>query len=62
MNLRPVARVIGNSGLYFVATLGGTTFAGVPNMEVVLWVTLIGLITSTSRELSEYGKTRKQKN
>lgn len=61
MNLRPLARVIGNSGLYFVATLGGTTFAGVPNLEVVFWVTLIGLITSGSRELVEYGKSRKTK-
>ena len=61
MNLRPMARVIGNTGLYFVSTLGGTTIAGVPDIEVALWVALIGLVTSGSRELSEYGKSRKIK-
>ena len=56
-----MARVIGNTGLYFVSTLGGTTIAGVPDIEVALWVALIGLVTSGSRELSEYGKSRKIK-
>jgi hypothetical protein len=61
MDTRPAARVIGNSGLYFVATLGGTAAIGTPSPEIAAWTTLIGLIASTSRELAEYGKGRKQR-
>ena len=61
MDSRPAARIIGNAGLYFVAALGGTAAIGTPSPEIALWTTLIGLIASTSRELAEYGKTRKNK-
>lgn len=60
MDTRPIARIIGNSGLFFVASLGGTVAMGAPSVEVAAWTTLIGLIASTSRELSEFGKTRKK--
>lgn len=56
MNTRPIARIIGNSGLYFVATIGGTAAMGAPSLEVAAWTTLIGFIASASRELVEHGK------
>lgn len=59
MDTRPVARILGNSGLFFVASLGGTVAMGAPSIEVAIWTTLIGLIASTSRELAEFGKSRK---
>jgi hypothetical protein len=60
MDTRPAARIIGNSGLFFVASLGGTVAMGAPSVEVATWTTFIGLIASTSRELAEYGKSRKK--
>jgi hypothetical protein len=53
---RPIARILGNSGLCFVASLGGTVAMGAPSVEVALWTTAIGLIASASRELTEIGK------
>ena len=54
--LKAIARVIGNSGMFFVTPYLGSTIAGVPSLEIALYTTLIGLILSTSRELIEYGK------
>jgi hypothetical protein len=58
MDLRPLARVFGNAGLYFVTPYAGTTIAGVPSIEVAIYTALIGIILSGSRELIEYGKER----
>ena len=54
--LRAIARVTGNSGMFFVTPYLGSTIAGIPSLEIALYTTLIGLILSTSRELIEYGK------
>jgi|TARA_Y100001936_G_scaffold95299_1_gene93703 hypothetical protein len=54
--LKAIARVIGNSGMFFVTPYLGSTIAGLPSLEIALYTTLIGLILSTSRELIEYGK------
>jgi hypothetical protein len=57
--LKPIARVIGNSGMYFVAPyIGSGVATGIPNIETALFTTVIGLILSGSRELIEYGKNR----
>ena len=59
MDMKPIARVLGNAGLYFVAPYAGSGLAtGVPNMETAGFTALIGLILSASREAIEYGKTR----
>tara|TARA_R110000824_G_scaffold119329_1_gene273363 strand:+ start:299 stop:514 length:216 start_codon:yes stop_codon:yes gene_type:complete len=57
--MKAIARVIGNSGMFFVTPYLGSTIAGVPSLEIALYTTLIGLILSTSRELIEYGRGRK---
>lgn len=54
--LKAMARVIGNSGMFFVTPYLGSTIAGIPSLEIALYTTLIGLILSTSRELIEYGR------
>ncbi len=54
--LKAIARVIGNSGMFFVTPYLGSTIAGIPSLEIALYTTLIGWILSTSRELIEYGK------
>jgi len=59
MDFRPVARIFGNTGLYFVTPYAGSAMAGYPSVETALFTALIGLIISTSRELIDYGKTRK---
>ena len=59
MDTRPLARVLGNTGLYFVTPYAGSAMAGMPSIETALFTALIGLILSASRELVDYGKTRK---
>ncbi len=59
MDLRPVAIIFGNTGLYFVTPYAGSAMAGYPSVETALFTALIGLIISTSRELIDYGKSRK---
>lgn len=59
MNTRPLARVLGNTGLYFVTPYAGSAMAGYPSIETALFTALIGLVLSASRELVEYGKERK---
>ena len=54
--LKAIARVTGNSGMFFVTPYLGSTIAGIPSLEIAIYTTLIGLILSTSRELIEYGK------
>jgi len=58
MDTRPIARVIGNTGLYFVTPYAGSAMAGLPSIETALFTALIGLVLSASRELIEYGKER----
>jgi len=59
MNTRPIARVIGNTGLYFVTPYAGSAMAlGTPSIESAAFSAIIGLILTASRELVEYGKTR----
>lgn len=59
MNARPLARVIGNAGMYFVTPYVGSGLAtGLPHLDTALWTALIGLVLSASRELIEYGKER----
>jgi len=60
MNFKPLARVIGNTGLYFVTPYAGSAMAGLPSIETALFTSLIGLILSTSRELVEFGKNGKK--
>jgi len=59
LNLRPIARVLGNAGMFFVAPYTGSAIAGVPSLEIAIWTTVIGIVFSTSRELVELGKERK---
>jgi hypothetical protein len=59
MNTRPIARILGNSGLYFVTPYAGSALAGTPSIETAIFTALIGLILSTSRELIEHGKERR---
>ena len=59
MDFKPLARVLGNAGLYFVTPYIGSGLAeGIPNFQIALWTTFIGLVLSASREAIEYGKTR----
>ncbi len=59
VDMKPVARVLGNAGMYFVAPYAGSGLAeGIPNMEIAAFTALVGLILSASREAIEYGKTR----
>lgn len=58
MNYKPLARIFGNAGIYFVAPYFASIAAGLPSVEIALWTTLIGLILSTSRELIEYGRRK----
>jgi hypothetical protein len=59
MNTRPIARVIGNTGLYFVTPYAGSAMAvGAPSVETAIFSAIIGLILTSSRELVEYGKQR----
>lgn len=60
MDTRPIARILGNSGLFFVAALGGTVAMEAPSIEVAAWATVIGLIASSSRELVEFGKSKRK--
>ena len=53
---KAIARVLGNSGTYFVPPYVGSAIAGLPSLEIALYTALIGLVLSTSRELIEYGK------
>ena len=53
---KAIARVLGNSGRYFVTPYVGSAIAGVPSLEIALYTAIIGLVLSTSRELIEYGK------
>jgi len=59
VNTKPIARILGNSGLYFVTPYAGSALAGAPSIETAIFTALIGLILSTSRELIEHGKERK---
>lgn len=60
MNLRPLARITGNAGIFFTATVGGTALSGAPDVEIALWVTLLGMIASASREVVEYGESKRK--
>lgn len=60
MNTRPLARILGNSGMYFIAPYAGSGLAnGIPSVEIAGFTALVGLVISASRELIEYGKERK---
>jgi hypothetical protein len=59
MDRQSLARVLGNTGLYFVTPYAGSAMAGFPSIETAAFTALIGLILTTSRELVEYGKERK---
>jgi len=56
--IHAVARIFGNTGLYFVTPYAGSAMAGFPSIETASFTALIGFILSTSRELVEYGKYR----
>jgi len=48
MNTKPIARIIGNAGMYFIAPYAGSGLAtGIPSVEVAAFTALIGLIIST---------------
>jgi len=53
---KAIARVLGNSGTYFVTPYVGSAIAGIPSLEIALYTAIIGLVLSTSRELIEYGR------
>lgn len=55
----PIARVMGNAGIFFVTPYLGSTLAGVPSVETALWSVLVGLILSSSREVIEFGKIKR---
>lgn len=55
----PLARVLGNAGIFFVTPYIGSTLAGAPSLDIALWSVLIGLILSTSREVIEFGKIKR---
>ncbi len=58
MDKRPLARILGNTGMYFVTPYAGSAMAGIPSIETALFTALIGLILSGSREMMDYGKRR----
>jgi len=59
MNSKPLARILGNTGLLFVTPYAGSAMAdGIPSLEIALFSALVGLIATSSRELIEYGKQR----
>jgi hypothetical protein len=58
MNTRPLARIMGNAGMYFVTPYTGSALAGAPSLDIAAFTALVGLILSASRELIEYGKQR----
>lgn len=55
----PIARIIGNAGIFFVTPYIGSTLAGSPSLDTALWSVLIGLVLSTSREAIEFGKIKR---
>lgn len=55
----PIARVLGNAGIFFVTPYLGSTLAGAPSVETALWSVLAGLILSSSREIIEFGKIKR---
>lgn len=60
MDIRyPLARIIGNAGIFFVTPYTGSVLAGAPSLETALWSVLIGLVLSTSREVIEFGKIKR---
>ncbi len=54
----PLARVLGNAGIFFITPYAGSTLAGVPSIETALWTMILGLVASASREAIEYGKQK----
>ena len=56
-----VINILGNSGMYFVAPLAGTTLAMAPSIEASLYSMLIGLILSASREGLDYVRSQERK-
>lgn len=55
----PIARVLGNAGIFFVTPYLGSTLAGVPSVETAAWSVLVGLVLSSSREVIEFGKIKR---
>ena len=55
----PIARILGNAGVFFVTPYLGSTLAGAPSIETALWSVVVGLIASSTRELIEFGKIKR---
>ncbi len=53
-----MARIAGNTGIYFVTPLAGTTLAHAPSIEASIYCCAIGFILSASRELLDYGRQK----
>lgn len=56
-----IINILGNSGMYFVAPLAGTTLANSPSVEASLYSMLIGLILSASRESLDFVRQEERK-
>jgi len=52
-------RIMGNTGMYFVSPLAGTTLAQAPSIEASLYSCLVGFIISASREALDAAKEKR---
>ncbi len=60
MNMKKLAaRVLGNTGTYFVAPYSASGLVGNPNLEMALITALIGFILSISKESISYGQEKR---
>lgn len=55
----PLARILGNAGIFFVTPYLGSAIEGMPSFGIALWTMIIGLILSASRETIEFGKIKR---
>ena len=55
----PIARVLGNAGIFFVTPYLGSTLAGAPSVDTAIWSVLVGVVQSSSREVIEFGKIKR---
>jgi hypothetical protein len=56
-----LARITGNTGMYFITPLAGTTLAQIPSIETSLYCCMIGFILASSRELLDYGRQKQNR-
>lgn len=56
-----LARIGGNTGIYFVTPLAGTTLANSPSIEASLYCCAIGFLLAASREMLDYGRQKSRR-